>query len=430
LLGPLLLASVAFAGTVSGTIRNGTTGQPASGVQVILIQLQGGMQPVANARTDASGHYQFDYPTIGQQPMLIRAVYRGVLYHQPVPPGTSTADVEVFDPTTSASAVELGVRAVFLQPSSSSLSVGEEYSLENKTQPPVAFYRDEGTFTFTLPEGAQLRAVSAQGPNGMPVLQSPVDKGHNQSAIAFAFRPGETSVRVSYDIPYNGSNGALKFTSPYPVGRMALLAQPSVHVSAEGFSPAGTEQGFNVYIRDNIAANSLVAVAISGTAPPVSEESSSGGPTDNSQNPSVNSRLDQSGAEAPTATATTMPARLDSLKWILVAGFAVLFALGFFFLLRRPQFSDSGTPVSTEPSALPSEKVSPLSRKTALAASLSSQAERAAESVERSVEVSLDQLKDSLFRLELRHQAGTISDADYTRERQRIENHLRELLRG
>ena len=50
--------------------------------------------------------------------------------------------------------------------------------------------------------------------------------------------------------------------------------------------------------------------------------------------------------------------------------------------------------------------------------------------VNREVRGSLDELKDSLFRLELRRQAGTISDADYSRERQRMEQVLRDLVRG
>jgi len=429
-----LFVSAASAGTVSGTVRNGTDGKPAAGVQVILIQLQGGMQPVAKTKTDASGRYEFDYPMLGQQPMLIRAVYHGVFYHQPVPPGTSTADVEVFDATNAPTSITLGVRAIFIQPSTSSISIGEEYSLENKTQPPVAFYRDDGSFRFALPEGAQLHDISAQGPAGMPVIQSAIDKGHNESAIAFAFRPGETGVRVSYDVPYNGSHGTVKFNSPYAVGRMALLAQPSVQVSADGFSPAGTDQGFNVYLRDNIPANSPVSVSISGVAPPQQASAGdqgsqpSGNPADNSQNPSVNSRLDQSGAEAPTATTTTLPARLDSLKWVLVLGFAAIFALGFFYLWRRPQFAaagaeDSPVAATVAPVAAPLARESkPVATKPAAVTS--------SEGVERAVEMSLDQLKDSLFRLELRHQAGTISDGDYTRERERIETHLRGLLRG
>ncbi len=38
--------------------------------------------------------------------MLIRAVYRGVFFHQPLTPGTSTVDVTVFEPTTNPGAIK------------------------------------------------------------------------------------------------------------------------------------------------------------------------------------------------------------------------------------------------------------------------------------------------------------------------------------
>ena len=36
---------------------------------------------------------------------------------------------------------------------------------------------------------------------GMPVIQTPIDKGNNKGAIAFPFRPGESGVRMSYKVP-------------------------------------------------------------------------------------------------------------------------------------------------------------------------------------------------------------------------------------
>src|ERR1700680_3247242 len=76
-------ATSARAGTVTGIIHNGTNGdKPAAGVDVLLIQLQGGMQTVASTKTDAEGRYHFDNPGIGQGPMLIRAAYRGGFFHQ------------------------------------------------------------------------------------------------------------------------------------------------------------------------------------------------------------------------------------------------------------------------------------------------------------------------------------------------------------
>ena len=50
--------------------------------------------------------------------------------------------------------------------------------------------------------------------------------------------------------------------------------------------------------------------------------------------------------------------------------------------------------------------------------------------VNREVRGSLDELKDSLFRLELRRQARTITESDYERERQQLEKVLRDLVRG
>ena len=50
--------------------------------------------------------------------------------------------------------------------------------------------------------------------------------------------------------------------------------------------------------------------------------------------------------------------------------------------------------------------------------------------VDAAVGSSLDALKDTLFRLELRRQAGTISEEEYAKERARAEKVLRDLVRG
>jgi hypothetical protein len=94
-------AAASQAGTVHGTVNNGTTGKPGAGVEVILIQLQGGMQPIANTKTDGAGQFSFDNPSIGTQPMLVRAVYKGVNFHQPLAPGKDSISVE-FEPTGDA----------------------------------------------------------------------------------------------------------------------------------------------------------------------------------------------------------------------------------------------------------------------------------------------------------------------------------------
>ena len=426
---------IASAGTLQGTVRNGTTGQAAAGVDVILIQLQGGMQPVGNTKTDAQGHFEFTHAQIGASPMLVRAVYRGVNYHEPIPPGKTTAEVQVFEPTDKAGTFAIAARAVILQPNATDLLIGEEYSIENKTQPPMAYFHQNGSFVFALPDGAQLSQVSAAGASGMPVVQGTIDKGKGLEAIDFPFRPGESNVRVSYKVPYAGNETKLSISSPYPVARLAVFAPPGVTVTGDGFAPAGQEQGFNAYMREAVAANTPLIVKVSGTAP--MQSSSQGGGASGgmpaggaagsagSQDPSVNSRA-EAGGDAATATATTIPARLDSLKWILVGGFAAIFALGFVYLLRRPQVvaATAGSGVAADAYETPAPK------RAAKASSTSASAATVAAEVDREVRGSLDELKDSLFRLELRRQAGTISEEDYARERERVDATLRNLVRG
>jgi hypothetical protein len=440
-----LSAHPAFAGTLDGTVKNGTNGKLAVGADVILIQLQGGMQPVANTKTDAQGHYHFDNPQLGTGPMLLRVVYKGVNYHEPITPGKTTADVEVFEPTDKPDAFSVANHAIILQPNGSDLMIGEEYMIANKTQPPVAYYREDGSFNFTLPDGADFNQASAWGSSGMPVVQGTIDKGKNKLAIAFPFRPGESGVRLSYKMPYAGNHLTLRNVSPYSTERLIIAAPPTVQISGSGISPAGQDQGFNVYMRDNVAANSPIDVSVSGTAPPPQSTSNgatgAGGGPDNSQNPSVNSRAsDGVSAEAQSVSATTIPARLDGLKWILTGGFASIFVLGFAYLWLKPRPA-----VASNASEAVTADV-PRSRKENKTATRSSSSPAIAEmpapsaarvqssepvaAIDNEVRGSLDELKDSIFRLELRRQAGTISEEDYARQRENVEKTLRGFVRG
>lgn len=442
------LASAAFAGTVSGTVHNGTTNKPGSGVTVILIQLMGGMKPVATTTTDAQGHYQFDNPLLGQGPMLLRAIYRGVMYHEPVTPGTATVNVDVFEPTSKLSAISVTAHAIIVQPNGSNLTVDEEYNIDNNTNPPVAFYRKGGTFKFLLPPGAQLGQVQAGEASGLPVIQRTTDVGKNEKAIEYAFRPGSSRVGVTYSVPYPSNQTQLTFSSPYNVARLAIFAPPTMQISGGDFSAAGSEQGFNAYLRQTVAENTPVTVAISGTAPPPAADNGDANAADNSQNPSVNSHVDDGAQGSPVATVTTLPARLDSLKWIVVGGFAALFALGLIFVLRQPQVAPvaaAGEAPAAPP--LPAPKKSAANRRVQAAAvptnaspptpappvPVAAAAQSASDSeaeVEREVRGSLDELKDSLFRLELRREAGTISEEEYVRRRDRVQKTLRELVKG
>jgi hypothetical protein len=257
-----------YGATVRGTVKNGTTGKPAGNVEVILIQLQGGMQPVLNSKTDAQGQFTFDHPSIGAQPMLVRAVYKGVNFHQPLPPGQTEIQVEVYEPSRDPKTISVATHFVIFQPNAENLIVGEEYSVKNASQPAQAFFRADGNFEFALPDGANLKQVAAQGPAGMPVVQAPIDRGKNKYSVAFAFRPGDNGIRYSYELPYPGSAASVKLPTVYPGARLVVVAPPSVQITGDGLLPNGQEQGMNVYSREGLAANSTLTVSVAGTAPP------------------------------------------------------------------------------------------------------------------------------------------------------------------
>ena len=411
--------SSVYGATVHGTVKNGTTGKVVGGVEVILIQLQGGMQPVLNSKTDAQGQFTFDFPAIGTQPMLIRAVYRGVNFHQPLPPGRSDIEVEVYDPSRDPKTINVGTHFVVFQPSGANLIVGEEYSVKNDSSPPQAYFREDGNFDFALPEGATLKQIAAQGPSGMPVVQAPMDKGKNRYSIAFAFRPGENGVRFSYELPYPGNAATVKLPTSYPSSRLVVVAPPTVLVGGEGLQPGGQEQGMNVYDRGTLAANSTFTVSVSGTAPSPSS-------ADNGDAGDQGRDAQQGGGSASGVTVQAVPGRLDDLKWPLLGGFLCVFVILAVLLARRPVVAVAGGPVVTAGAPLLDEK--PQRKGAAASAPLGQSATLA--DVDAAVGTSLDALKDTIFRLELRRQAGTISEEDYNRERARAEKVLRDLVRG
>jgi hypothetical protein len=93
-------------------------------------------------------------------------------------------------------------------------------------------------------------------------------------------------------------------------------------------------------------------------------------------------------------------------------------------LARKPvvAVAGGGTAEIAKPLATPSKKATPQAPAQAAPPALAD--------VDAAVGVSLDSLKDQMFRLELRRQAGTISEEEYARERARAEKVLRDLVRG
>ncbi len=420
----VLIVGVTCAATVTGTVRNGTNNTPAAGVTVVLIALQNDMTTVANTTTDKQGHYQMNYTPSGQMPMLVRAIYKGVNFHGMLPPGQKSADIQIFEPDTNIKTVQFPTRIIYFQPEGSTLLVGEEFEVENQSTPPKAYFNPQGDFEFRIPEGAQLGDVSVQGPEKMPVTQGTIARGKNQYAIAYAFRPGMSAVRLSYQVPYAGDKASVHLASDLSSQRVMILAPPSVSVTSAGFQPAGTEEGMTVYARDAVSAGAPLDISVSGTAPMPADAQGQA-----QQDPGAQGQAQQApiNGRDPGQPVMAIPPRLDTLKWVLLGGFGAMFVLGMVYLWRRPVAlvaAANGTVVAVAPSRKQSAAAPRATAESAASAS------GALAGVDREIGTSLDQLKDTLFRLELRRQAGTISEAEYAEQRGAAEKILRELVRG
>ncbi len=182
-----VLTSTAQAGTAGGTVINRTTGKPAPNVDLSLIDLQAGMAEVASSKSDAQGQFTFTSEAIGRGPMLIRATFQGVTFNTALPPGRPVAEVEVYDVSKDPKTITVVSHIVIFQPRDGNLLVGEEYIVQNNSQPAQAFFRTEGNFDFAIPPNAKLDQISTTSSTGMAVTQAPSTKAKVTTRIAYAF---------------------------------------------------------------------------------------------------------------------------------------------------------------------------------------------------------------------------------------------------
>jgi hypothetical protein len=424
-----LLASVvaasSHAGTLSGTVINRTTGKATPNVDLTFLSPTQGMRDLGSAKSDAQGKFAITNDSIGMAPVLIRATFHDVSFNTFAPPGRPDVEAEIYDISKDPKTININSHIVIFQPQGDKLIGAEEYEVQNASQPPAAYFRSEGNFDFNIPENATLGQVTTtSGAMGMSVNQASIERGKGRFAIAFPFRPGQTNVRLSYEIPYPNNSATLKLPAAYPGMKVLVVAPPGVTVRGDGLNSAGQEQGMMVYTHDPLPAKGILSVSLSGVSS--AADSGGAGPGGGQEG---NSRT---GPEVAAA-----PSRLDDFKWYLFAGLAALFAMGAILLTRKQVVvatgpEDEDVPPTKPPKPAKQKKAAPppAPAPSAKVAPANSNAANVAASVNHQVSVSMDSLKDQIFRLELRRQAGTISEEDYAREKAQVEKLLRDLVKG
>jgi hypothetical protein len=426
----LLAASAASAGTVNGTVVNRTTGKPTPNVDLTLLSPTQGMREIGSCKSDAQGHFTATNDAIGMGPVLIRATYHDVSFNTFLPPGRPQIEVEIYEISKDPKSISVPSHVIIFQPQGDRLIGAEEYSVQNASQPPAAYLRTEGNFDFAIPENGTIGQVTTTTSMGMPVNQATIEKGKGRFAIAYPFRPGQTNVRLSYELPYANNSATFKLPATYAGMKLLVVVPPGVTVTGDGLASAGQEQGMMVFSHDPLAAKSVLSVSLSGVGSPQPAGSDGQG-----QEPA------QEGNSRTGPEVTAAPSRLDDFKWYLFGGLAALFAMGAILLTRKQVVLAEGpaddndsapaTPKATKPaSAAKPKKTPPAPQPAASTAPTNSHPSKAAAAIDEHVSVSMDSLKDKIFRLELRRQAGTISEEDYAREKAQVEKLLRDLVKG
>ena len=284
----LAAATLAPAASLEGTVRNGTTNQPVSGITVQFILLQQGMTPVASASTDSRGVFRIDgVESFTGSPAMLQVEYAGATYTQPlISPQTLASGIQflVYDASGDPSIISLVEHAIFLRPAGSELMVIEQISIVNNSTPPRTYANPEGTYLFTLPGTPRggLQA-SIEGAAGMPIPQAPTPlAAANTFAIAYPIRPGESNVRLQYLLDYQSPLRFTKHLNQPAVQTHIVTPGVGVQVSGENVTAVGREPttGFAAY--QVTPGMSLVDLQISGEAPETQADALTAEPAESS----------------------------------------------------------------------------------------------------------------------------------------------------
>jgi hypothetical protein len=435
-----ILAAAVHAGTLRGTVINRTTGKATPNIDLTILSPTQGMRELGSSKSDAQGRFTISNDAIGTAPVLVRATYHDVSYNTFAPPGRPEVEVEIYELSKDIKTVSIANHIIIFQPGNDKLIGAEEYIVRNASQPPQAYFRTEGNFEFVIPEKATLQQVSTVNATGMSVQQASIDKGKGHIAIAYPFRPGDTSIRLSYEMPYSASATSLKLSAVYPGVNTLVVVPPGVTVTGDGLTAAGQEQGMFLFAHEPLAAKASFNVKLSGVAAPQAADAGA----DARQGSGQGGMPQEGNSRTQTQDVQAVPGRLSEFKWpllvLLLAGFA-----GLAILLSRKKVVvvqgpadevDIAEPGTAEKKTAKAQPASARAPARAAAPSAPATAASAAvlaasiASVNAQVNSSLDTLKDEVFRLELRKQAGTISDEEYAREKTRVEKLLRDLVRG
>lgn len=422
----LLTAALAHAAPITGTVIDKTSGKPASGDAVVLLDVQANMSELAHATTDAKGAYKLNAP--GSGPYLIRVTHQGAGYFIAAPQGNQPGDIPVYDVAAKVEGVSIEADVFEIESDNGQLRVTERYFVHNTSSPPRTQWTPK-SFEIALPPEATIAGVAAQRPTGLPTsvkLDPTGAKGHY--AFNFPIQPDEgekdTLFQVEYTLPYSEGKYSFHPNESLRTQSVGVLMPKGMTFSdaSPAFQPVQQDPSVQTFVARNITQGQELAFTVSGTGSMPREAQN--GPQ--GQGPASGS--DQSSTATPGNTPgggigepINTPDPLSKYKWWILGGIGLLFVAAAGFLLRKPPagaapvYAPSATG-TTHPATAPTPGFG------AYSASIASTpaAKNAA---------LLNALKEELFALESEKLSGTITAEEYAEIKPALEVVLKRALK-
>ncbi len=341
----LVFAGVlAQAASVTGTVTNKTTGKPSAGDDVVLVDVQAGMNEAATAKTDSKGQYSLQVPPGGNMgAYLIRVTHQGASYFIAAPQSGTGGDLTVYDVGPKVDGVAIDADMLLFEGSAGELRVSERYLVRNASNPPKAQFSDK-TFEVALPPDAMLDSASATRPGGLGTttrLTPLPQKGHYTFNVPIQPDQGqkETLFEVQYHISYNGKY-TFKPQLQMPADNFVVYVPKSMNFanpSGADFQTVQDDPRVVTNIAKNVHPGQAIAFTVSGE----------GQMPRNQQQPGMTPQgmMGGGGAQADSSAPSSTPGGgignpigtpdpLTKYKWYILGGLTLLLIIAAIYLLR------------------------------------------------------------------------------------------------
>jgi len=414
----LALSALSTATNLKGTVKNGTTGKPAAGDDVVLLDMSQGMQEAGRTKSDAQGRFSFNYQETGG-PHMVRALHQGVNYFPQggiIPPGTSTAEVTVYDAAAKVPGIGLTVDMMRAQSEGNNLQVTELWVVKNPSNPPRTQMGDNA-FEVMLPPEAQVDSSMASGPGGQPVNSAPVPQSEkNRYAFIFPLRPGETRFQMNYHLPYSGT---IKIGPRplYATDHVVIMLPKTMQFAggAAGYQTmTGGDPDANIQVITNVNSGQDLSFNLSGTGTIQEGQQTATAGGGGGQGGGMAQRRGGPGGGLGAPEETPDP--LHRYRGFILGGLAVALALGVFYVVTRPK------PAIAVSNAVPQQPAATAKRAAALPSRVDAPA--VAMTPPRNGDRLLDALKEELFQLEMERHQGKISAEEYEKAKGALDTTL------